>query len=362
MRIGIDARLVGYRRGGIATYVSRLVEALPKVAEDEELTVFCGRKDGLPAGDFRKRVLLTPPHHAFEQWTLPLELAFEPLDVLHCPDFIPPFRRRCPAVITVHDLAFLRFPETKDSEGLGYYGQIERAVADADGIIAVTEATRQDLVLLLDVALDRVSVIHHGISPAFRPLPDREPVKAFCQAKGLPESFILWVGTIEPRKNLDALLRAVTLLPDNSTLVVTGERGWRNNQTWDLLQQLVRTSRASYFGPADENDLVMLYNAAWVFAYPSLYEGFGFPPLEAMACGIPVVASTTPALREVLGDAALFVEPDDVEGLAGQLARLAGDWDERIRLREAGLARAKEFSWEDTARKTLEVYREAAAR
>lgn len=361
MRIGIDARLVGYRRGGIATYVSRLVEALT-VAEDDELTVFCGRKNGLPAGDFRKRTLWTPPHHPFEQWALPLELALQPLDVLHCPDFIAPIRRRCPAVITVHDLAFLRFPDTKDLEGLTHYGQIERAVSDADGIIAVTEATRRDLTELLGVAPDRVTVIHHGVSAAFRPLSDREPVRAFCRAKGLPERFVLWVGTIEPRKNLNALLRAISLLPETIMLVVAGERGWRDEETWDLLRSLEREGRAFYFGPASEKDLLMLYNVAWAFAYPSLYEGFGFPPLEAMACGTPVVASTTPALQEVLGEAALFVEPDDVAGLAQQLARLADDSEERTRLKNAGLARAKEFSWEATARHTLQVYREAVGR
>lgn len=356
MRIGIDARLVGYRRGGIATYVTRLIEALGKVATDDEITVFSGRKSGLPSGGFRKRALWTPPHHPLEQWALPVELAFEALDILHCPDFIPPFRRSFPAVITVHDLAFLRFPDTKDQEGLAYYRQVGRAVAETEGIIAVTEATRGDILEMLDVEPDRVQVVHHGVSPRFHPLGHCEEIQAFRRQHRLPDRFMLWVGTIEPRKNLDALLQAVELAKE--TLVVAGERGWRDEATWERL----RASTAIYFGPADERDLLMLYNAAWAFAYPSIYEGFGFPPLEAMACGTPVIASATAALREVLGDAALFVEHDDVEGLAEQLRRLSADIQEQRRLTEAGLARAKQFSWEECARKTLAVYRDAAGR
>lgn len=363
MHVGIDARLVGYRRGGIAAYVCRLVEALAKVPEGEEFTVFCGRKPGMSVHGFRRRTLWTPPHHPLEQWALPVELALERLDVLHSPDFIPPFRRRCPAVITIHDLAFMRYPETKDAAGLGYYGQVARALRDAEGIIAVTEATRKDLEDLLGVPPGRVRVVRHGVDPVFQPLGDRSKVKAFCKARGLPETFILWVGTIEPRKNLGVLLQAVRRLPEGiGTLVVAGEPGWRHEETLALLRGLEREGRAIYYGPAGEGDLLMLYNAAWAFAFPSLYEGFGFPPLEAMACGTPVVASTTPALQEVLGDAALFVPPADVEGLQEALVWLAEDGKERSRLRDAGLARAGEFSWDRAAAATLEVYREVARR
>ncbi len=369
MRIGIDARLVGYRRGGISTYILQLVEAFDRLGHGEHFTLLCGRKSrfpGLRASRFRTDRLWTPPHHPLEQWTLPVELALRPVDVLHCPDFIPPFRRRCRAVITVHDLAFLKFPEAKDQASLRYYRQTSRAVAEAEGIIAVTEATRQDLGDLLGVPRERVRVIHHGIASCFRPLPDRDAVQEFCRAKGLPESFILWVGTIEPRKNLAALLQAVQRMapwmPGSSgTLVVAGERGWRDEGTWALLRKLEGEGLATYFGPAEQEDLLMLYNAAWVFAFPSLYEGFGLPPLEAMACGSPVVASDTPALREVLAGAAVFVEPDDVDGLATQLMRLAEEPEERQSLREAGLVQAGQFHWDKTAAETLGLYREVLA-
>lgn len=355
--------MVGYRRGGIATYVSRLAEGLAHVCGDEEFTLFRSRRGPpqAPGTNFRVHTLRTPPHHRLEQWALPLELAFEGLDVLHSPDFIPPAHRRCPAVITVHDLAFLRYPETKDDEALRYYGQIATAVASAEGIIAVTDATRRDLAELLGVAGGRVDVVHHGVAPCFRPLDDQAALQEFRLGHGLPERFMLWVGTIEPRKNLTVLFRAMRLLP-GETLVVAGEPGWKHQESWEMLEELEREGRAVYYGPADEEELVMLYNCAWAFVFPSIYEGFGLPPLEAMACGTPVVSASIPALREVLGGAAVWVEPDDPEGVAAGLVRLRDDEPERTRLRAEGLARAQRFRWDRAAAETMAVYRKAAGR
>lgn len=363
MRTGIDGRLVGYRRGGIATYVAGLAEGLAECCRDEKFTLFRSRKgpSQAPGVNFQVHTLRTPPHHRLEQWTLPVELAFEGLDVLHCPDFIPPFRRRCPAVITVHDLAFLRYPETKDDEALRYYGQIEKAVASAEGIIAVTEATRRDLAQLLGVAEGRVDVVRHGIARCFRPLNDEDALNEFRLRHGLPARFMLWVGTIEPRKNLPVLFRAMGLFP-GETLVVAGQPGWKHQATWEMLTDLEREGRAVYYGPAGEEDLVMLYNCAWAFVFPSIYEGFGLPPLEAIACGTPVVSASIPALREVLGGAAVWVEPHDPESVAAGLLRLRDDESERMRLRVEGLERARGFRWDRAAAETMVVYRKAAGR
>ncbi|MBI2886683.1 MAG: glycosyltransferase family 4 protein [Chloroflexi bacterium] len=370
MRIGIDARLVAYQQGGINTYVRGLARALARVDPDDDFTLLQSRRSPQPlaAGpNVRVRSLWTPPHHVLEQWSLPLELALQPLEVLHSPDFIPPFRRRCPAVVTVHDLAFRRYPETKTADSLRYYDQVDRAVADAEAIIAVSEATRVDMGELLGVPRERVDVVYHGVDSCYRPTADRTALKDFCRRRGLPERFILWVGALEPRKNLGCLFRTLaeigSRLPDSlGTLVLAGPRGWRWEETETLFQRLGIQRRTIFYGPATEEELRLLYNAAWVFVFPSLYEGFGLPPLEAMACGTPVVASSAPALPEVLGDAALYFDPEDPAGLGQHLLRLAEDPPLRERLSRAGVAQAGAFRWEDTAERTLEVYRKAAAR
>lgn len=370
MRIGIDARLVAYQHGGTSTYVRRLAGALAQLDPEDDFTLLQSRRSLKPLAvgpKVRVRPLWTPPHHPLEQWSLPLELALLPLDVLHSPDFIPPFRRRCPAVVTVHDLSFRRYPETKTADSLRYYDQVDRAVADAEAIIAVSEATRADMEELLGVPPERVDVVYHGVDSCYRPMGDRAAVREFCRRRGLPERFILWVGTLEPRKNLGCLFQALAemghQLPDSlGTLVLAGPRGWRWEETEALFQRLDIQRRTIFYGPATEEELRLLYNAAWVFVFPSIYEGFGLPPLEAMACGTPVVASSAPALPEILGDAALYFDPEDTAGLGQHLLRLAEDAPLRESLVRAGLARAGAFRWEETARRTLEVYRKAAAR
>lgn len=370
MRIGIDARLPAYSQGGISTYVSRLVETLLEIDRADEFTVFQSRKQRAPlVKDPRLRVrsLWTPPHHRWEQATLPLELLPRRLDVLHSPDFVPPFRRRGPSVITVHDLAFRRYPETKTGDSLRYYDQTDRAVREADGIIAVSETTRDDLEELMGVDPARVDVVHHGVDPFYRELEDQEVVRRFCRDRGLPESFLLWVGTMEPRKNLACLFRAFKALEgrlpeDRALLVLAGPKGWRYEETERVFASLGIAGRTCFFGPATEAELLLLYNAAWAFAFPSLYEGFGLPPLEAMACGTPVVASSAPAMPEVLGDAALYFDPQDHRTLAEHLERLCEEPALRLRLRRTGFETARRYRWGDAARRTLGVYRRVAGK
>lgn len=370
MRYAIDARLVAYQRGGIATYVRRLVDALatPAVSRDATVRLLLARRDPtaleVPAR-FETQVLWTPPHHPLEEWALGVELAASGIDLVHSPDFIPPFRRRCPAVITVHDLAFLRHPETKTADSLRYYGQVRRAVRDAEAIIAVSRTTARDLSELLGVPRDRMRVIHHGVDPAYRPAADRAVVRAFCAQRGLPEEFFLWVGTQEPRKNLPCLFAGFAaakdrLPPEKRNLVIAGPRGWGSEAIDAAFQAAGIAGQTTFFGPATEAELVLLYNAAWALAFPSIYEGFGLPPLEAMACGVPVLASNAPALPEVLGDAALYFAPDEPEALAALLLRVAHEPALAAGLRAAGPAHAAGFRWEATAAATLEVYREVA--
>ncbi|MSQ27716.1 MAG: glycosyltransferase family 1 protein [Dehalococcoidia bacterium] len=372
MRYGIDARLLAYQGGGIPTYIRRLSQALCEMAlgRDEGVTVFQSRRSRervVSSHRCQVRSLWTPPHHILEEWGLGIELALAPLDLIHSPDFIPPFRRRCPAVITVHDLDFLRSPETKTAGSLRYYGQIGRAVDDAEGIISVSETTARDLTGLLGVDRARVHVVHHGVGEAFRPLDDEGALDEFCRSRGLPRQFVLWVGTIEPRKNLPCLFQAMSgvidRLPESKAhLVLVGPRGWGTGPIDAAFERSGLAGRTTFFGPASEEELVLLYNAAWVFAFPSNYEGFGLPPLEAMGCGTPVVASSAPALPEVLSDAALFFDPHDPEELGAALMRVSEDGELASRLAASGVKRAAQFRWADTARRTLDVYRTVAGR
>ncbi|MBI2863228.1 MAG: glycosyltransferase family 4 protein [Chloroflexi bacterium] len=368
MRIGIDARHFFYRQAGLYTYVTRLLDALAATGGEEEFRVILSAKDKatkLPDSPrLRRRSAWTPPHNRFEQVFLPLELAAAGLDVLHSTDFIPPFRRNFKSVISVHDLAFRLYPETITAESKRYYGQIYRAVESADGIVAISESTKRDMVRLLGLPAERVTVTHLGVDSSYMPLADWGGGQRFCEDNGLPSSFALCVGTIEPRKNLSTLVEAWSILRREAEatwrgtkLVLAGRRGWLYEDVFTAIERRGLAGEIVFFEPQGPQHLLALYNTARLLVFPSLYEGFGLPPLEAMACGLPVVCANTSSLPEVVGDAALMVEPTDAAALAGAILRAATDEDLRRSLRERGLRQAAKFTWQTTAEQTLAVYR-----
>ncbi|MGE5619871.1 MAG: glycosyltransferase family 4 protein [Sphingomonadaceae bacterium] len=363
MRIAIDARLVSYAQGGISQYTIRLVHALAALRTGDEILLLESRKPRLdaswPASVKRSR-LFTPPHNRYESLALPVELLRHPMDLLHSPDFIPPFHRRCRSVITIHDLAFLRYPHLLTPESTRYYGQVARAVHSADQVIAVSDSTRRDVLELLSADPDKVTVVHSGVSPEGRPLAPTE-TETHRARLGLPERFILFVGTLEPRKNLPTLLKAFARVrrAHPVSLVVVGGRGWLCDEVFRTLEDLRLGDEVRLVGAVPARELVYYYGCATCLVLPSLYEGFGHPVLEAMACGTPVVASNVSSLPEVVGEAGLLVDPEDVEGLAASLGRLLADGNLRQRLIHQGLERARGFSWEKTARETLAVYHRA---
>ena len=367
LKIGIDARITGYREGGISRYGRSLAQALASIDTSDQFTIFQNwrhRESILPAGaNLTTSYLFTPPHHRWEQWTLPLELSFHRVDLLHSIDFIPPFHRPCASVITVHDLAFVRMPNIMTEDSLRYYMQVGKAAKNTDGIIADSEVTRKDIVDLLGVSARHIDVIYPGIDSIFTPL-DKEQVQRFCHDKGLPPSFIFWVSTIEPRKNLEVLLEAMSLIraklpSEKRTLVVAGAQGWLSDDTISKLSSLQSSGDAIYLGQVSQEDLLHLYNAAWVFIFTSQYEGFGLPPLEAMACGTPVISSNAPAMPEVLGEAPLYFPHSAPTALAERILSLAEDESLEKELYQAGLKQAARYTWDNTAQQTLEVYHKA---
>jgi len=228
----------------------------------------------------------------------------------------------------------------------------------ADRIVTPSEFTRNDVLKLLPVEPERVVVIPGGIDPSFKPQPDAEVATRLAPLGLRPGDYLLFLGTIEPRKNLARLLQAVELAgPKIGPLVLAGGRGWNNAAIRDAIVRLARDGRVRDLGYVPDDLRPALHAGARAFVYPSLYEGFGLPPLEAMACGTPVLTSNVSALPEVMGDAALYVDPHDVSELAGCLTRIWRDDALRADLRARGLARARQFSWDRTARLTIDVYR-----
>jgi len=304
--------------------------------------------------------LLTPIHHRLEQLTLPLEILNKKLDVLHSPDFIPPFRCKCRSVITVHDLAFMLYPHFLTKASARYYGQIDQAVRHADAIIAVSQATKRDVMRLLGVDDRKITVIYEAANPFFGPMDRHEAAQRVSRRFGVAGDFLLFVSTIEPRKNVPNLLRAFRRLLDDYgqdvRLVVVGEKGWLFDEAFDLVTELRLSEEVIFLGRVAAEELLWLYNSAQALVQPSIYEGFGLMPLEAMACGTPVVVSNVSSMPEVAGDAGLTVDPHNVDELAVAMWRILDDTELRASLIDKGVKRAACFSWDKTASETLNLY------
>jgi len=363
MRIGIDARLIYYTRDGISQYTLRLIQGLAELDQKENFLILRDRRDLLTITDnhsFRRADLWTPSHHRFEQWGLRFELPSLGLDLLHSPDFIPPFHRNFKSVITIHDLAFVLYPHFLTQDSARYYGQIDQAVKSTDHIIAVSESTKQDTIRLLGAPESRISVIYEAANPAFRPM-DKDEARAFAVRTYGLEEYLLFVSTIGPRKNLPTLLHAFRALRDqykvDTALAIVGREGWVSQSAFDLVDELELKDAVRFLGRVPLRDLVHLYNGAQALVHPSFYEGFGLPPLEAMLCGVPVICSNVAALPEVVGDAALLVPPDEVSEWTVAMWRMLNDQELRNEMRAKGYKRSQCFSLGKTARQTLEVYR-----
>ncbi|MBV9789590.1 MAG: glycosyltransferase family 4 protein [Chloroflexi bacterium] len=371
MRIAIDARLNAYRTGGIPQYTRQLLRAMAEIAPEQRFVALNHRKAAAPiaqATNIAQRYVWTPPHHRWEQIALPLELASVRADVFHFPDFIPLFRLRRPTAITIHDLAFMRYPEILDAAARRYYGQIHQAVARADAIIAVSESTRRDIAELLDIDPERVDVVREAAAPQFQPLalpPDAERrINGHVLRR---DRFALFVGTLEPRKNLPTLLRALHQLAeqphdDPPTLVIAGPRGWLDDDIAKLVAELRLTDIAQFIGGVETDDLIWLYNACRVYLHPELYSGFGLPILEAMQCGAPVISADNSSLPEVAGAAARLLPAQDVAAWAAAWSSIWHDRARREQMREAGRQQAQRFSWSTAAQETLSIYARIAGR
>ena len=371
MRIALDATAIPRLMAGAAVYTYELARALAAVDSEYEYVIFARGDlfDDLAATRPRLRVLRVrtpsrPLRLLWEQTVLPWRLRQLRIDVLHSPHHTTPIAPcGCGRVVTFHDLTFFLLPERYPTTRRLYFQTVTRLSAlVADAVITPSEAVRQDAVRILRLPPRRVIVTPEAAGPAFGPQ-DAGAVEAVRRRYGLEEPFLLSVGSLEPGKNRERLLQALVRLRARGlkhTLAIAGQRAWRYEGEAPLARRLGLADSVRFLGYVPPADLPALYSGADLFVFPSLYEGFGLPALEALACGTPVVASNVSALPEVVGDAALQVDPLDTEALAGAMERVLRDDGLRVDLRERGLRRAREFSWERTARETLAVYEQAA--
>jgi glycosyltransferase involved in cell wall biosynthesis len=365
MQIAIDARLWDEPRSGIGRYTRALIEYLVRAAPDEHWVLYVDRPPGPRLPGTTVRCLPWPQRLVWSLWHAPRDLRRRPVDVFHgVTGFELPPRGPWALVTTVHDLVPLRLPHLVPARHRwAVRCLLGPALRRAKRVIAVSETTRQEVLARYRLAAERVVVVPEAAPAHFGPVAP-ETLEATRRRYGLVRPYVLFVGYLEPKKNLGVLLEAVARLRrgghwGDTELVVVGAAGWGADPT-ARIRALGLDVAVRCVGPAPDADLPALYAGALAFAFPSLWEGFGLPVLEAMAAGAPVVASNRGALPEVTAGAALLVEPQAAP-LADALGAVLGDPSLRARLRAAGVARAAAFSWERTARETLAVYRAAAA-
>jgi len=373
VRIGIEGKVLTRRIGGIGRYAINLVKSLlaisPEVDPGMEFVIFTapqtdqGVLEGSPV-EFCHRFQRVKSSLLRSSFLLPAGVLLERIDVFHGLDQagIPLFFRRGKYVITLHDAIACTLPDTFPLKQRFVFSiAFSRIPKQADAIIVPSEAAREDVVRSLKVNRGRIIVIPWGCEERFRPSGDPESIERVKRKYDLPPRYILFLGILQPRKNLTTLLEAFSLLLAEQpgldlTLVLAGGWGWRSEELFKTVETLDLRDRVLFPGFVEDDDLPDLYRGALLFVYPSLSEGFGLPILEAMASGIPVIASNTSSMPEVAGDAAILVDPRDPEALASAMALVLTDEGLRETLRRKGLARARRFSWEAVARKTLEVY------
>ncbi len=367
MRVAINALLLSGRFSGVEKAIWELLRHIGEGVEDEFVALVGSDFDEQLLSGARMGIARLPISNRSRLARIVYEERFlarrlRGFDLFHAPGYVAPKRLPCPLVLTVYDLVALTHPElARRSNVLHYRWRLPRSARAAARIIVPLECVARQVVERLGVARERVRVVPLGVDARLKPpsLDARARVRARHR---LARPYILFVGNIEPKKNLPTLLRAFASLKRDGlphALVIAGKRGWKCREVFALPAELGIEADVRFLGYIEETDLAGLYGGAELFAFPSLVEGFGLPPLEAMACGTPVVTSDAEALVETAGDAAEHAPVLDPQALAEAIRRVLGDAALRERLRAAGLARAAQFTWPRTAEMTRAVYREA---
>lgn len=372
--IGFDVTAALTQGGGIGRYTRELIYALVAEEQQFDYKLFSARPpavlpvaDSLPSGPH----VTHKPAPVTEQWLyrlwyrlrlpFPVQLVTGPINLFHSPDFVlPPVTGNIPGILTVHDLSFVHFPETFPESLVGYLNRtVPWSVGRAQHILADSQATKSDLEAVWNVPPAKITVLYSGVNERFRPVTDQVKLATMRQRYGLEAPYILAVGTVQPRKNYEFLVRAFQPVAEQKphSLIIVGGKGWLDERLPTEIEKQGLRGRVRLMGFVDDADLPALYSAADLLAFPSLYEGFGLPLLEAMACGTPVISSNASSLPEVgEGGAAILLSPLDETAWTATMLRMLDDEDARRQLIDAGIDQSARFRWRDSARQLADLY------
>ena len=366
MRVAIDVRKL--HDFGIGTYVRNLVGQLARIDHETDYVLLCRRDDeGLATTlgeNFRTVAQGAPNYSVREQLMVPLSLGRSGATLFHAPHYVLPPLTPCRAIVTIHDCIHLRFPQYLPNRlAYGYaWAQIWSATRRARRVLTVSQASKQDIVRFFDVPETKITVIPNAIDERFRQPPADADLVRVRERYQLPDRFIMYAGNVKPHKNLERLIEAFVTVRrrgfDDLGLLLTGSEVSRYAMLRRAVHRHNLHKHVRFLGYQTTETLAVLYRLADVFVFPSLYEGFGLSPLEAIASGTPVVASNVSSLPEVLGDAAILVEPLEAESIADGITQVLEDDDLRADLRRKGLARASRFSWEQSVKQVRRIYQE----
>lgn len=353
MKIAIDTQTTLGQKSGFGFYVKNLVEALKKDKSGDNYILISPDDHQ----DFS-----TPQRFIWDQFRFPKAAKKEKVDILHQPCFSAPVFYRGNVVVTCHDIISMKFPKNLPFFSRMFYSKwMPYSYKVAKMIIADSENTKKDMVEYLEIPEEKIRVVHLAVSEEFQPKNKLEIEKA-KKKYGIKGKYFIDVGTIEPRKNLPFLARAFAIAVKSGIserLVITGKKGWYYDNLFKLVEELKLGDKVVFTGYADDKDIPALYSGATALVFPSLYEGFGFTPLEAMACGTPVISSNTSSLPEVVGDSGILLPPKDEKSWARKIVEVSENTSLREDLKLRGLKQAKKFTWEKVAKETIKVYREA---
>jgi glycosyltransferase involved in cell wall biosynthesis len=369
MRVAIDARKL--HDFGIGTYIRNLLRQLARIDHDTEYVLLCGEADvGVAAQlgpNFRAVLEPSPNYSIREQIHVPWVLRRERPDLYHAPHYVLPAAVSCSSVVTIHDCIHLMFPQYLPNRMAYAYAraQMWTAAHRSDCILTVSDASKRDILHLFNVPPEKIVVVYNAIDAHFSLTPAPEAVARVRERYQLNHRFVLYVGNIKPHKNLVRLIEAFNELRsgdlEDVKLLIIGDEISKLPALRRAVHRHKLHKHVRFLGYVPDDQLAVLYRLAAVFVFPSLYEGFGLPPLEAMASGTPVVTSNVSSLPEVVGDAAVLVDPHDVDSIVAGLRSVLTDPVRAEEMRRKGLERAREFSWERSVAKTLEVYKRIGA-
>jgi glycosyltransferase involved in cell wall biosynthesis len=370
MRIGIDATALPSQPVGAGNYIIQLIRSLVNLESGDKFVIFAQESghslinisdsenvDWVIFADRKPGSRLL-----WEQIIFPKHIQESGIELLHSLHYTQPLRLPCSSVVTLHDMTFFLYPRLHTLARRWFFPLMIRTSAKrADALIAISESTRQDAIQILGIPPKKITTTQLGVDSSFQPIKDNESRRNVAEKYDLPEKFILYVGLVEPRKNLPLLINAYQRLAARGTdyqLVIVGRFGWMYEDVTRQIKQLNLGDKVHLTGYVPQEDLPLVYNLASLFVYPTRYEGFGLPALEAMACGTPVITTNVSSLPEIVAEAGLLIPPDDVQALYEAMESVLDDRKLGHDLSRKGTVRSAKFTWQRTAQQTLQIYRQ----